>query len=55
MLAALPHSPFTSRGIAPTDFRSKEANILLLARMLVSAGCTSVDSTMDPFEVCELP
>ena len=31
-----------------------EANILLLERMLVSAGYTSVASTMNPLEVCEL-
>jgi len=31
-----------------------EANILLLERMLVSAGYTSVASTIDPLEVCEL-
>jgi putative two-component system response regulator len=31
-----------------------EANVQVLARMLVSAGYTSVASTMDPFEVCEL-
>jgi serine phosphatase RsbU (regulator of sigma subunit) len=31
-----------------------EANVQLLARMLASAGYTSVASTMDPLEVCEL-
>jgi putative two-component system response regulator len=31
-----------------------EANVLLLTRILVSAGYTSVTSTMDPREVCEL-
>ena len=31
-----------------------EANVLLLARMLASAGYTSVASTMNPLEVCEL-
>ncbi|MFZ3253773.1 MAG: HD domain-containing phosphohydrolase [Syntrophales bacterium] len=31
-----------------------EANVKLLARMLVSAGYTSVASTMNPLEVCEL-
>ncbi|MHB8940157.1 MAG: HD domain-containing phosphohydrolase [Desulfobacteria bacterium] len=31
-----------------------EANVQVLARMLVSAGYTSVASTMDPLEVCEL-
>jgi CheY-like chemotaxis protein/cation transporter-like permease len=31
-----------------------EANVRLLERMLVSAGYTSVASTMDPLEVCEL-
>jgi putative two-component system response regulator len=31
-----------------------EANIQLLMRMLVSAGYTSVASTMNPLEVCEL-
>jgi len=31
-----------------------EANVQLLARMLVSAGYTSVASTMNPHEVCEL-
>ena len=31
-----------------------EANVQLLARMLVSAGYTSVASTMNPREVCEL-
>ena len=31
-----------------------EANLQLLARMLVSAGYTSVASTMNPLEVCEL-
>ena len=31
-----------------------EANVLLLERMLVSAGYTSIASTMDPREVCEL-
>ena len=31
-----------------------DANVLLLVRMLASAGCTSVASTMDPLEVCEL-
>jgi putative two-component system response regulator len=31
-----------------------EANVRLLARMLDSAGYTSVASTMDPLEVCEL-
>jgi CheY-like chemotaxis protein len=31
-----------------------EANVQLLYRMLASAGYTSVDSTMDPLEVCEL-
>jgi putative two-component system response regulator len=31
-----------------------EANVRLLERMLVSAGYTSVASTMDPCEVCEL-
>jgi putative two-component system response regulator len=31
-----------------------EANVQLLTRMLVSAGYTSVASTMDPLEVCEL-
>ena len=31
-----------------------EANIQLLARMLVSAGYTSVTSTTNPLEVCEL-
>jgi putative two-component system response regulator len=31
-----------------------EANVQLLVRMLVSAGYTSVASTMDPLEVCEL-
>ncbi|MCR4298708.1 MAG: response regulator [Gallionella sp.] len=31
-----------------------EANVLLLARMLASAGYTSVASTMSPLEVCEL-
>jgi putative two-component system response regulator len=31
-----------------------EANVTLLTRMLGSAGYTSVASTMDPFEVCEL-
>ncbi len=32
----------------------QEANVLLLERMLQSAGYTSVTSTRDPFEVCEL-
>jgi len=32
----------------------KEANVQLLARMLVAAGYTSVSSTMDPLEVCDL-
>jgi len=31
-----------------------EANVQLLERMLASAGYTSVDSTMNPVEVCEL-
>ena len=31
-----------------------EANVLLLGRMLRGAGYTSVSSTMDPLEVCEL-
>ena len=31
-----------------------EANVQLLERMLASAGYTSVASTMNPFEVCEL-
>ncbi len=31
-----------------------ETNVQLLTRMLVSAGYTSVSSTRDPFEVCEL-
>jgi PAS domain S-box-containing protein len=31
-----------------------DANVRLLSRMLVSAGYTSVTSTMDPLEVCEL-
>jgi putative two-component system response regulator len=31
-----------------------EANVTLLTRMLGCAGYTSVTSTMDPFEVCEL-
>ena len=31
-----------------------EANVRLLERMLCGAGYTSVASTMDPFEVCEL-
>jgi len=31
-----------------------EANVRLLERMLVSAGYTSVASTMEPLEVCEL-
>jgi putative two-component system response regulator len=31
-----------------------EANVELLQRMLVAAGYTSVASTMNPFEVCEL-
>ena len=31
-----------------------EANVTLLARILGSAGYTTVTSTMDPFEVCEL-
>lgn len=31
-----------------------EANVQLLYRMLASAGYTSVDSTMNPLEVCEL-
>ncbi|MEK7482987.1 MAG: HD domain-containing phosphohydrolase [Planctomycetota bacterium] len=31
-----------------------EANVQLLTRILVSAGYTSVASTMDPLEVCEL-
>ncbi|MCX5875995.1 MAG: ATP-binding protein [Deltaproteobacteria bacterium] len=32
----------------------QNANVLLLSRMLVSAGYTSVASTMNPLEVCEL-
>jgi magnesium transporter len=32
----------------------QEANVLLLKRMLEGAGYTSVTSTMDPLEVCEL-
>ena len=32
----------------------KEANVQLLERMLQAAGYTSVSSTTDPFEVCEL-
>ncbi|OIO74750.1 MAG: two-component system response regulator [Zetaproteobacteria bacterium CG1_02_53_45] len=31
-----------------------EANVLLLSRMLASAGYTSVASTMNPLEVCDL-
>ena len=31
-----------------------EANVRLLERMLRSAGYTSIASTMDPYEVCEL-
>jgi putative two-component system response regulator len=31
-----------------------EANVLLLAQMLASAGYTSITSTMNPLEVCEL-
>ncbi len=31
-----------------------EANVLLLERMLRGAGYTSLTSTMDPYEVCEL-
>jgi diguanylate cyclase (GGDEF)-like protein len=31
-----------------------EANVQVLARMLAAAGYTSVESTMDPLEVCEL-
>jgi putative two-component system response regulator len=31
-----------------------EANVQLLVRMLAAAGYTSVASTMDPLEVCEL-
>jgi CheY-like chemotaxis protein len=32
----------------------QESHVLLLQRMLCDAGYTSVDSTMDPTEVCEL-
>ena len=32
----------------------QESHVLLLGRMLRDAGYTSVDSTMDPREVCEL-
>ena len=32
----------------------QEANILMLARMLRGAGYTSIQSTQDPREVCEL-
>ena len=32
----------------------QQVNVLLLERMLRGAGCTSVTSTMDPYEVCEL-
>lgn len=32
----------------------KEANVLLLQRMLEGAGYTSITSTMDPLEVCDL-
>jgi CheY-like chemotaxis protein len=32
----------------------QESHVLLLRRMLCDAGYTSVDSTMDPTEVCEL-
>src|SRR5687768_4793513 len=32
----------------------QEANVVLLERMLGGAGYTSLASTMDPFEVCEL-
>jgi CheY-like chemotaxis protein len=32
----------------------QEAHVLLLQRMLRGAGYTSVESTMDPSEVCEL-
>ncbi len=31
-----------------------EANVQLLARMLASAGYTSVATTMNPLEVCKL-
>ena len=32
----------------------QEAHVLLLERMLCGAGYTSVDSTIDPSEVCAL-
>ena len=32
----------------------KEVNVLLLERMLRGAGYVSIESTMDPGEVCEL-
>jgi len=32
----------------------QEANVRLLERMLAGAGYTSVVSTIDPFQVCEL-
>jgi two-component system cell cycle response regulator len=48
--------------ITPTDILNArilivddlDANVQVLARMLVSAGYASVASTMDPLEVCEL-
>ena len=48
--------------INPADIRSagilivddQDANVQLLVRMLAAAGYTSVASTMDPLEVCEL-